>query len=64
MADALLSREVLDADQVRRLAAGLPLDDPQPVVARPAVADEEETRPRQKERSPIVPSLNKPLPQE
>ena len=29
MADALLAREVLDADQVRRLAAGLPLDEPQ-----------------------------------
>src|SRR6267142_1170624 len=26
MADALLAREVLDADQVKRLAAGLPLD--------------------------------------
>jgi cell division protease FtsH len=64
MADALLSREVLDADQVRRLAAGLPLDELPPVAARPAVADEEEARPRQKERSPIVPSLNKPIPQE
>ena len=31
MADALLAREVLDAEQVRRLAAGLPLDEPQPV---------------------------------
>ena len=27
MADALLAREVLDADQVKRLAAGLPLDE-------------------------------------
>ena len=34
MADALLAREVLDADQVRRLAAGLPLDEPQPVAPR------------------------------
>ncbi len=34
MADALLAREVLDADQVRRLAAGLPLDEPQPAAAR------------------------------
>jgi cell division protease FtsH len=64
IAEALLAREVLDADQVRRLAAGLPLDEPQPVAARAAVADEDEARPRQKERSPIVPSLNKPLPQE
>ncbi len=67
MADALLAREVLDADQVRRLAAGLPLDDPQPAAARAAASstgDEDEARPRQKERAPIVPALNKPLPQE
>jgi cell division protease FtsH len=67
MADALLAREVLDADQVKRLAAGLPLDDPQPAAARAAASsanDEDEARPRQKERPPIVPALNKPLPQE
>src|SRR5260221_7188800 len=64
IADALLSREVLDAEQVRRLAAGQPLDAPQPVAARVAVADEDEPRARQKERAPIVPSLNKPIPQE
>jgi cell division protease FtsH len=66
IADALLAREVLDADQVKRLAAGLPLDDPQPVAARAALAppSEDEARPRQKERTPIVPALNKPLPQE
>jgi cell division protease FtsH len=63
IAEALLAREVLDADQVRRLAAGLPLDDPQPVAAR-AVTPEEDERPRQKERAPIVPALNKPVPQE
>ena len=63
IADALLAREVLDAEQVRRLASGLPLEDPQPVAARIAVA-EEEPRPRQKERAPIVPALNKPVPQE
>jgi cell division protease FtsH len=63
MADALLAREVLDADQVKRLVAGLPLDDPKPVAARSAV-EENEPRPRPKERAPIVPSLNKPLPQE
>jgi cell division protease FtsH len=67
IADALLAREVLDADQVRRLVAGLPLDEPQPTAARAAVSptnDEDEARPRQKERAPIVPALNKPLPQE
>jgi cell division protease FtsH len=64
IADALLAREVLDAEQVNRLAAGQPLDDPQPVAARTPVAEEDDPRPRQKERAPIVPALNKPLPQE
>ena len=64
IADALLAREVLDAEQVTRLAAGQPLDEPQPVAARVAAADEDEARPRQKERASIVPSINKPLPQE
>ena len=64
IADALLAREVLDADQVKRLAAGLPLLEPQPVAARAAVAEEDEPRQRPKERAPIVPALNKPLPQE
>jgi cell division protease FtsH len=65
IADALLQREVLDAEQVKRLAAGLPLDDPQPIAARPAAAaNEEDSRPRAKERAPIVPALNKPIPQE
>ena len=63
MADALLAREVLDAEQVKRLAAGLPLDEPQPITIR-AMVEEDEPRPRQKERAPIVPALNKPLPQE
>ena len=63
IADALLAREVLDAAQVRRLAAGLPLDDPKPVtpVAAPS---EDESRPRMKERASMVPSLNSPITQE
>ncbi len=64
MADALLAREVLDGEQVRRLAAGLPLEDPQPVAARTSTGDEDTTRTRQKERAPIVPALNKPIGQE
>jgi cell division protease FtsH len=63
MADALLAREVLDAEQVNRLAAGQPLDEPKPVAPVVATADEE-SRPRVKERAPIVPALNKPIPQE
>ena len=54
----------LDAEQVRRLAAGLPIEDPRPAAARVPVADEDEARPRQKERTPIVPALNKPITQE
>jgi cell division protease FtsH len=64
MAEALLAREVLDAEQVKRLASGQTLEDAQPpAVARPVV-DEDEARPRPKERPSIVPSLNKPIPQE
>jgi cell division protease FtsH len=65
MAEELLTREVLDADQVKRLAAGLPLDEPQPVAARVTTPpDADDVRPRPKERTPIVPAINKPLPQE
>jgi hypothetical protein len=65
IADALLQREVLDAEQVKRLAAGLPLDDPQPIAARPAAAaNEEDSRPRATARAPNVPARNKPSPKE
>ena len=66
MADALLQRESLDGDQVRRIVAGQALD-PEPVAAMepeppaPPVAD---VRGR-KERSPIVPPISPhPLTQE
>jgi cell division protease FtsH len=65
MADELLGREVLDAEQVKRIVAGLPLEDVQPSAPRAAApVEEDETRPHKKERAPIVPALNKPLPQE
>jgi len=64
IADALLAREVLDADQVKRLAAGLPLEELQPVAARTIAPEEEDERPRQKERPSMVPALNKPIGQE
>jgi cell division protease FtsH len=64
LADELLAREVLDADQVRRLAAGLALEEPRPVPTRATHPDEDQARPRQKERNSIVPSLNKPVTQE
>jgi cell division protease FtsH len=65
IAEALLAHEVLDAEQVKRLAAGLPLEELQPVASRPPLTpagDEDEARPRP--RTPIVPALIKPIPQE
>ncbi|MGE4055947.1 MAG: ATP-dependent zinc metalloprotease FtsH [Vicinamibacterales bacterium] len=64
MAEALLAREVLDAEQVRRLAAGLPIDEPQAAAAAMSSPGEDTDRPRQKERTPLVPALNKPITQE
>jgi cell division protease FtsH len=69
IADELLTREVLDADQVTRIAAGQPLDS-DALAAQPAVpttAEEEEARRRRdKERGPIIGGvpLHKPLPAE
>ena len=61
IADELLAREVLDADQVTRLAAGQTLEEPLP-PARDAGPDS----PRREvpERPGIVPSLGKPIAQE
>jgi cell division protease FtsH len=56
MADALLARETLDADQVRRIAAGLPLDELAP-AAGPPVAPREPRVAKEKERPSIVPPL-------
>jgi cell division protease FtsH len=68
IADELLVREVLDAEQVRRLVAGQALEELVAVVPLAATLDEDEARrPRQKERTSIVPAmtpLNKPLPAE
>jgi hypothetical protein len=62
IADELLAREVLDADQVKRLAQGLPLEDPAPASSTPLTDDaaRRETPPR----PAIVPSLQKPVGQE
>ena len=64
IAEELLVREVLDADQVRALVAGKTLDEFKPATA--GVPDEASKR-TPKERPSIVPPLpplNKPLPQE
>jgi cell division protease FtsH len=68
MADALLARETLDADQVRRLAAGVALDEPLPSPAQnqPAPAPPD-VRGRAKDRpaASIVPPISpRPVTQE
>jgi cell division protease FtsH len=65
IAAELLVREVLDGEQVRRIVAGLPMDEPKPAAAAASAAphDEEAGR-RQKERPSLVPPLTDPLPQE
>ena len=66
IAEELLVREVLDAEQVKRLAAGLPLDEVPAAAAAVAAPSDDAVR-EAKERPPIMspmPPLNKPLPQE
>ena len=55
MAEALLQRETLDAEQVRRIVAGEALDDPAP--AAPATPQVAPAAPKAKERPAIVPSI-------
>ncbi len=65
IADALLAREVLDAEQVRKLARGEKLEDP--TVVEPSRPPDETARDRArdtKERPPLVPGISKPLTQE
>jgi cell division protease FtsH len=64
IADELLAREVLDADQVLRLAKGLPLLEPLPVPLTTAPAGE--PRRETSDRSPTapIPALGKPIGQE
>jgi cell division protease FtsH len=56
MADALLARETLDADQVRRICAGLPLDELVPAPGASAPPREPRVA-KEKERPSIVPPL-------
>ena len=55
MADALLLRETLDAEQVRRIVAGEALDEPVP--AAPATPQVAPSAPKAKERPAIVPQI-------
>ena len=65
IAEELLVREVLDADQVQRIVNGETLEEHRP--AAPAQPTSDDSRRQPKERPSIVPPLpplNKPLPQE
>jgi cell division protease FtsH len=66
IADELLAREVLDAEQIKLLAQGLPLPDPVPQPASDNGQPPSGGEPRREspERPPIVPALGKPVGQE
>ncbi len=67
IADSLLVQEVLDGDQVRRLAAGGALEETGTAAAQAAPASDDEARARQRERSAVVSPLQpiqKPVHQE
>jgi cell division protease FtsH len=65
VAAELLIREVLDGEQVRRIVAGLPLEEMKPKApAGPLAPAADEDTGRRKERPGIVPPLSDPLPQE
>jgi cell division protease FtsH len=57
MADALLVRETLDAEQVRRIVAGEALEDVVPPAGTPQVAPREPSRGKERPATSIVPPL-------
>jgi cell division protease FtsH len=64
LADALLAKEVLDGEQVKRIVAGLSIDDDSsggPPEPPRAVSDD---RTRKESRPGFVPNLHNPLPQQ
>jgi cell division protease FtsH len=65
IAEELLAREVLDADQVRKIIAGEALEPIKP-AATPAATGEDAARKATKDRPVVagIPPLNKPLTQE
>ena len=67
IAEALLIREVLDADQVKQIATGRSLEDPAAADAPESPANGEVERPEDQPAPivpPAVPSLDKAVPQE
>jgi cell division protease FtsH len=65
VAEELLIREVLDADQVRRIVVGEALEEPvRPAAQSPAAPAEDASRRPARERPAIVPTITKPVTQE
>jgi cell division protease FtsH len=64
IADQLLAREVLDAEQVLRLAKGLDLEEVPAPASPPPAPSAGEPRRESPERPTLVPSLTKPVGQE
>jgi cell division protease FtsH len=67
IADALLTLEVLDGEQVRRLAAGGTIEEVGQLSQAASAATDDESRARQRDRSSLgnpLPPIQKPLPQE
>ena len=65
IAEALLARESLDGEQVKRLVDGLAIDEVPPApVPPPPPSDDTRERPRERERAPLLPIAPKPLAQE
>ncbi len=65
MADALLARETLDAEQVKRICAGLPLDEPVPSGPATTPPPSREAKPaKERPSTSIVPPLTPPRPAE
>jgi cell division protease FtsH len=60
MADALLTRETLDAEQVRRICAGLPIDDPAAGPASVPLPPREAKPSKERPSASIVPPLTPP----
>jgi cell division protease FtsH len=60
MADALLTRETLDAEQVRRICAGLPIDDPAAGPASVPPPPREAKPAKERPSTSIVPPLTPP----
>jgi cell division protease FtsH len=65
MADALLVRETLDAEQVRRIVAGLPLEEFVPAAGATPAPPPESKATKEKERPAVAPGLSpRPVTQE